>query len=420
MKTSPQQSSPSRPAGDGNSEASRAQSPEHPQSPALSTTSTADCSLEDSPILHSLPAPTLPSRALELLRTPPALDSDDEPPYVTASWGSPYPQTHREHLREESLSSEASEDSPIHQLELHTPFLRPPPEFARELADQSNYAFVSAAVLANRARRPTRGLTEEWIRQHTADDSAEGRPWLSDGTEDSEPSSLRGSASSNIGWLEPYDLQTPRANPNRLPSREVSRRHPRARSSVETLTPESHARDTGSPRVIGKMATEADQTTAPVAVPETAAPAPVPKDGHLPPETPPRPTPTLAKEARTPKSPAKSTPLRLKSNEQPSQPRPKKKVPWKGKNIMVLLPLDDHRGQANQPPAPLTQGEVERMYRDWEELGYNVRGFDLNRDSSRPGEASQSRAFWPDHRDMEREHRNRHFVVTLPDLNGKW
>ncbi|PKS09343.1 hypothetical protein jhhlp_003957 [Lomentospora prolificans] len=416
VKTSPQQSSPSRPEGDGKF---RAQSPEQPpQSPALSTASTADCDLDSSPVLPSLPAPTLPTRALELLRTPPPSDAAEDRRFVTASWGSPYPHTHREHLRQESLSSEASEDSPIHQLEIHTPFLRPPPEFARELANQSEYAFVSAAVLANRARRPTRGLTEEWIRQHTAADLGEGRHWLSDGTGDSEPSSLSGSVSGELDWLDPYDLQTPRANPHRLHSQQVSRRHPRTRSSVETLTPESLARMTGSPVSTKIMATmEADQT-APVAVPEDTAPAPVPKDDPVP-ATPPRPIATLTKEARTPKSPRKSTPLRAKSSELVSQPRPKKKVPWKGKNIMVLLPLDDQRGQPNRAPVPLKQEEVDRMFRDWEELGYDVHGFDLNRDTPiNPCESSQSRAFWPDHQDMEREHRNRQFTVTLPDLNA--
>ncbi|KAG8405678.1 hypothetical protein J3459_021544 [Metarhizium acridum] len=58
----------------------------------------------------------------------------------------------------------------------------------------------------------------------------------------------------------------------------------------------------------------------------------------------------------------------IKSNEKPlpkepmMTPRIKKKVPWKGKNIMVLVPRDDQRGQAGGAPMPLRPEEVEKMF----------------------------------------------------------
>lgn len=164
--------------------------------------------------------------------------------------------------------------------------------------------------------------------------------------------------------------------------------------------------------------TEANQAPRATAT-EDVPPPPLPKDDPVP-ATPPRPAAGLMKEGRSPRSPAKSNLLRQKSSEVASQLRAKKKVPWKGKNILVLLPPDDLRGQPNRPPQPLKPEEVERMFRDWEELGYDVHGFDLNQDAPiNPCETSQSRAFWPDHQDIERAHRNREFTVTLPDLNGK-
>ncbi|SPN99743.1 related to myosin heavy chain [Cephalotrichum gorgonifer] len=417
VKTSPQQSPPSRPAArDGSPDPSRA------QSPALSTTSTADCELGYSPVLPPLPAPILPARALELLRTPPNEPEDDR--YITASWGSPYPDTHHDHLRQESFSSENSEDSPIHQLDLHTPFLRPTPELSRELAEQSNYAFVSASVLANRARRQTRGLTEDWIRQHTASDLEEARLWLSDGTADHEPSSLSGSVSSDHGWLEPYDLRTPRANPNNPLARRVSGRLPRTRSSVETLTPEALARMTGSPVATNRMSSSNhDQlptsgvSDTPALSPEEQPPTPY---TSIPPMSVPAPVPVLDQEAKVQKSPSKASPSRSKVSDPAARvQRPKKKVPWKGKNILVLLPLDDERGQPGKPPLPMTQIDVQKMWKSWDELGYNTRGFDLNHDDTQAEcESSQSRAFWPSHADMAREHRERKFTVMLPDLNA--
>jgi hypothetical protein len=46
----------------------------------------------------------------------------------------------------------------------------------------------------------------------------------------------------------------------------------------------------------------------------------------------------------------------------PSPPRLqqfRKKVPWRGKNIMVSLPRDDERGQKSKPAIPMTKKDVE-------------------------------------------------------------
>lgn len=106
-----------------------------------------------------------------------------------------------------------------------------------------------------------------------------------------------------------------------------------------------------------------------------------------------------------------------------STPRLKKKVPWRGKNIMVLLPRDAERGQRGKAPIPLKQHEVANMFREWEELGYDIRGFDLNvpqEYSALPIEHhSRSRDEWPDVEDIKRERLDRKYKVTLPDLEGE-
>lgn len=284
-------------------------------------------------------------------------------------------------------------------------------------------------MLANRARRQTRGLTEHWIRQHTASDLEEAKLWLSDGPEEEgeeEPSSLSGSVSSDLGWLEPHDHQTPRANPHHANIRRVSRRHQRTRSSVETLTPEAILRMTGSPVSRSKMGnSESDQppTAAITDEPAPSSPAVSPDEVPVPevpaPATPQKSAATPDQEAKPPKPPAKNSPAATKTNQPPVQ-RSKKKVPWKGKNILVLLPVDGERGQPGKAPMPLSQAESQKMWESWDELGYNTRGFDLNHDNSQEEcESSQSKAFWPNHGEMAREHRDRKFTVTLPDLNGK-
>ncbi|KAI0204291.1 hypothetical protein F4808DRAFT_374537 [Astrocystis sublimbata] len=116
-----------------------------------------------------------------------------------------------------------------------------------------------------------------------------------------------------------------------------------------------------------------------------------------------------------PATPAKPTkPL-------PSQtPRLKKKVPWKGKNILVLLPRDQERGRPGGPPMPLDATSTESMFRSWEQLGYDISGFDLDAHQLEETRAndSRSRDEWPLADDVVKERSLRQYRVTLPDLNA--
>ncbi|KAI1203619.1 hypothetical protein F5X97DRAFT_283648 [Nemania serpens] len=114
----------------------------------------------------------------------------------------------------------------------------------------------------------------------------------------------------------------------------------------------------------------------------------------------------------TPTKPTKSTLSQT--------PRLKKKVPWKGKNILVLIPRDEERGQPGKAPLPLDAAGTKSMLRSWEQLGYDIRGFDLDApQSERPqGTNSRSRDEWPLMDDMVKERSLRQYHVTLPDLNA--
>ncbi|KAI0400440.1 hypothetical protein F4802DRAFT_486398 [Xylaria palmicola] len=120
-------------------------------------------------------------------------------------------------------------------------------------------------------------------------------------------------------------------------------------------------------------------------------------------------------ESTLPTTPAKPTKPALSQT-----PRLKKKVPWKGKNILVLLPRDEERGQPGKAPIPLDAAGIESMLRSWEQLGYNIRGFDLG-DHLSGGtleKNSRSRDEWPLLEDIAKERSGRHYRVTLPDLNA--
>ncbi|KAI0143834.1 hypothetical protein GGR57DRAFT_341442 [Xylariaceae sp. FL1272] len=127
------------------------------------------------------------------------------------------------------------------------------------------------------------------------------------------------------------------------------------------------------------------------------------------------PTEASASEHALPVTPAKPVKKTIAQT-----PRLKKKVPWRGKNIMVLLPRDEERGQSGQAPIPLDAARTEDMFRAWEELGYNIRGFDLEgfTGSHIVESNSRSRDEWPIAEDIAKERSQRPYHVSLPDLNA--
>ncbi|KJR82675.1 myosin class 2 heavy chain [Sporothrix schenckii 1099-18] len=484
----------------------RPRTPSNPGSPAWSTASTADAG--PSPILPALVAPRLPERAQALLGTPPPADAatgqhGEDSRFVTASWGSPYPQSDTSrHLRFSSLSSDPSDDSPIHHLEIQTPFLRPAPyqveeseedEDARSAGEdllssppfsaQQSSSLVSATVLANRARRPARGLTEDWIRQHTTGDfGSEARLWLSDNSSagDSENSSLSGSVSGDHDEVDELSLRTPRAIPvnraGRSPSSLVSAKqqprrnrahHPRHPSSLETLResdlnrlhravlergihesnskngnmatadspagpdmPTDPAADQVPPPAVAteNTATAVSTAAAPATPPSTKASiVPGPEAVPLPPPaTPPSKTSASGTQPDLSLDPLGELAVsKMAASPRKTPRRVKKKLPWKGKSIIVLLPLDEQRGKIGKAPKPLTKTDVDNMLHSWEELGYDVKGFDLNHSVSAndhdyygEGSRSMSRPSWPDEGDIVRERAQRKYPIRLPDLNA--
>lgn len=141
------------------------------------------------------------------------------------------------------------------------------------------------------------------------------------------------------------------------------------------------------------------------------------------PSTPKRTTDSQNGAAKDAGTPQKTSPSKVLITGPPMSPRFRKKVPWKGKNILIQLPRDDQRGKPGEPPFPLNTTEVSRMFGSWEELGYSVRGFDLQGDvySQTYGidDHSLSRDAWPVLEEMSRERSERNYKVMLPDLNGK-
>ncbi|KAJ5034868.1 uncharacterized protein L3040_008136 [Drepanopeziza brunnea f. sp. 'multigermtubi'] len=369
-------------------------------SPGFSTSSTVDESLGSSPILPPLPAPTFRGRTFEPRpnRTPSGSPSSSSH-YYTASWGSPYQQPDIRSLRtishshSNTLSSETSEDSPIRHLEFHTPFLRPAPTFARLHSDPefvSHDGLISAAVLANRARRPATGLTEDWIRQHTGGEQAERNHWLSD----SGRSSLSGSVVS-ADWLgeNNTDPQTPTLktfweSKEKAQGRKQGPRH-RRQATTDTLTQKDFT-DDFLDHAVPTMSLANDGAEMEVDRP----PTPPPKEWNA--------------AGAAPAAVKSATPVL-------GPPRVKKKLPWKGKNITVLLPWDE-RESKGQAPTPLNETEMAAMLKSWEDLGYDTAGFNLGPEGNLDeGSQGQSRSPWPLGHDVVNERMQKNYRVSIPD-----
>ena len=292
--------------------------------------------------------------------------------------------------------------------------MRPAPAFTKSSTDPefvSNDGLISAAVLANRARRPAQGLTEDWIRQHTGGDAVERNNWLSDDPGDSEHSSLSGSISGEGNWLDhDQDPRTPTLVhflDTGYKTRETSSRLAHQRQqSTETLKQE-HTSDC----LLPKMATASEETGS---VAEMAMLTPTMR------RAPPSP-PNGSLKLRAPMLPSSPAVSGLTPSPAPGPPRLKKKVPWKGKNIMVLLPWDDERGQKGKAPTPMSEKEVEAMLKEWEQLEYDTRGFNLGQIHHIDDEIGegQSCSPWPHAADINHERDQRSFRVSIPDRRGE-
>ncbi|OBT57239.1 hypothetical protein VE04_04668 [Pseudogymnoascus sp. 24MN13] len=312
-----------------------------------------------------------------------------------------------------TLSSDTSEDSPLRRLDFHSLHLRPPPSFLRS-ATEPVAAPVSASVLVNRARRPTRGLTEDWIRQHTAaeDTEIERLAWLSDSNKSDEKGYSSLSSSEAEDQLEEYEFgqKTPTLKSflERRYSKHDSRRHLRG-PSAETIRP----RDVPRYKASTSMTSSASYETAAQSVAGIVA-----QDDPLP--TPPADTASSWRAAALPMASDVAlddlAPKPIPSPN-PETPRLKTKVPWGKKNISILLPLDEDRGQEGKGPKPLTEKDVISMLRDWEQLGYNVTVSYLDADGE-PHEAvsqGQSRGMWPDATEIRLERDARDYRISIPD-----
>ncbi|KAK7528739.1 uncharacterized protein IWZ02DRAFT_22093 [Phyllosticta citriasiana] len=167
----------------------------------------------------------------------------------------------------------------------------------------------------------------------------------------------------------------------------------------------------------------------------SAPPRPPPKDTLPPPGSRSRPPSPLASRpgsrASSPAPPgALSSTVSSKIENPPApppkvvdypKPRPKKRVLWRGRNIVIQVPQDHLRGRQGGPPPPLSSGELEQRLRKFEQAGYSTRGFDTgDSNDQEPSALSQARAIFPDPEEEAEQWKNTgRTSIHIPD-KAEW
>ncbi|KAH7054543.1 hypothetical protein B0J12DRAFT_570585 [Macrophomina phaseolina] len=101
--------------------------------------------------------------------------------------------------------------------------------------------------------------------------------------------------------------------------------------------------------------------------------------------------------------------------------RPKKRVLWKNRNIVIQIPYDLQRGKEGGPPRPLSLEEVEERLKGYQAAGFNVDGFDTSDENGIVSHGlSQNREIWPDpSEEIERWQATHETRVSIPD-KAEW
>ncbi|KAK0640329.1 Trichohyalin [Lasiodiplodia hormozganensis] len=157
---------------------------------------------------------------------------------------------------------------------------------------------------------------------------------------------------------------------------------------------------------------------------EEKPPRPISKDGPPPPPKAPSKAPSPVNDAPPPPPPkaAEPTPMPapVKAADLPPK-RPKKRVLWRNRNIVIQIPYDRERGKEGGPPRPLTWEEVEGRLKQFEEAGWSVHGFDTSDDNGFVSNGlAQNREIWPDPAEETHQWRTTHTTrVSIPD-RAEW
>ncbi|KAJ6143279.1 hypothetical protein N7471_002732 [Penicillium samsonianum] len=345
--------------------------------------------------------------------------------YYTTAWGSPYaaPSTRRLSVTNSQaefagVDHESGPSSPVSSVANHT-------ELRKSSAANDNILEpVDCDTPANNGDKSIRDFTQDWINQYlTGQPRTERSNWLSDDSGSEAPSFITArnhfADDASDDWLGLEDdfrsddlLKTPTLS-------DFVGKKAAARAKVNKTL---HKRaDTLRQEDFWGFAYDKDPPQNNMSDPNTPT-----VEVNSPVEKPLPPPPVNATEdiAKT-EDPLNPGPLKTQVsdiNRSATQtPRRRKKLNWRGKACIIELPHDDKRG--SEPGYRLlTPADVQQRMQEWENEGYDVRGFTIG-DSEDPSTTTTlgglSRPLYPDPYDLHEISKSQPLVVNFPD-RAKW
>ncbi|KAF9243029.1 hypothetical protein DTO027I6_6050 [Penicillium roqueforti] len=345
--------------------------------------------------------------------------------YYTTAWGSPYaaPSTRRlsvtnSQLELSEIDNGSGPSSPVSSVANHTELRR------SSIANDDILVPVDRDLVANIGDKSIRDFTQDWINQYlTGQPRTERSNWLSDDSGSEAPSFITArnhfADDASDDWLGLEDdfrsddlLKTPTLSDfvgKKAAARAKGNKGQHKRA--DTLRQEDFwgfAYDKDPPQDnMSNSNTPTVEVNSPI-------------DKPLPP-----PPADAMEDAAQMEDPFNPGPLKIHvpdiSRAATPTPRRRKKLNWRGKACIIELPNDDRRG--SEPGYRLlTPADVQQRMQEWEDEGYDVRGFTIG-DSEDPSTMTTlgglSRPLYPDPYDLHEISKSQPLVVNFPD-RAKW
>ncbi|RDW76507.1 putative myosin class II heavy chain (MHC) [Aspergillus mulundensis] len=368
--------------------------------------------------------------ALDSSTTSPEDKKAESSVYYTTAWGSPYaapsPRTVSWSLsqKDAGVDRDSGDSSPISiQFGLEpnrhvNPFEGPTIEVSGSL-DRSP---------ESRRGKSIQDFTQDWINQYlSGQQRTERSNWLSDDSGSEAPSFITAANhfadDASDDWL---GLEQDSRDQDLLKTPTladfVNRRSAAKAGPLRKIKESLHRRtDTLRQEDFWGFAYDKEQPNAMADTKETQ-PAGV-EHKLLPPDEKPLPPPPVEEKESTPTIDTPVIPVEASvttaqlAEEKPLPRRQKKKIPWRGKGCVIDLPLYDKRGTEESGYRLLTAEDVRRGLQQWEELGYDVRGFNVSapEDPFNFELGGASRPLYPDAGDLKDEQNPGNYNVSFPN-----
>ncbi|KAL5002693.1 hypothetical protein BDV10DRAFT_191463 [Aspergillus recurvatus] len=348
--------------------------------------------------------------------------------YYTTAWGSPYaapsPRTLSWSLSQKDarLDRDSGDSSPISiqfGLEPNRPNilrrLHPSQGPVIEVGDSN-----SEHSPERRRGKSIQDFTQDWINQYlSGQQRTERSNWLSDDSGSEAPSFITAANhfadDASDDWLA---LEQDSRDQDLLKTPTladfVNRRSAAKGGPIRKIKESLHKRtDTLRQEDFWGFAYDKDPQPNAMADTKEAQPAGA-EHKSLSPDEKPLPPPPVDEKERTPiptmETPGDTAQADVDGNK-PAQDKPlprrqRKKIPWRGKGCVIDLPLYDKRGTEESGYRLLTAEDVRRGLQQWEELGYDVRGFNLG---------GASRPSYPEESDIQDKQKSGSYTVSFPN-----